>query len=100
MAGMEIGALKDSTGLLGQGDALRRRFKAEGYLFLRGVFPREKVLGIRTAILGLCRDAGWIKAGTTLDEAITDHAPIMEGEDAWKPVYARIQQLEAFHRLP
>jgi ectoine hydroxylase-related dioxygenase (phytanoyl-CoA dioxygenase family) len=100
MAGMEYGAFTESNDLLGRPDEVRRRFKAQGYLFFRGLFPREKVLALRGAILGICRESGWIKDGTNLDDAITDHAPVMEGEDAWKPIYARIQKLEAFHRLP
>ena len=32
-------------------------------------------------------------------DGVTDHAPIREGEDAYSEVYARVQALEAFHRL-
>ncbi len=97
---MAIGALRESNDILAQPDALRRRMRADGYLFLRGILPPAKVNGIRGEILAICREAGWLKAGTALDDAITDHAPIMEGEPAWVPVYGKIQRLEAFHRLP
>jgi hypothetical protein len=43
--------LRDSTGLRGDADALRKRFAEDGYVFLRGVIPAQEVINGRLAVL-------------------------------------------------
>ena len=89
----------DSTDLIDEPQELRRQLRREGYLFLRGILPVDEVLTVRRRILEICREAGWLREGSELMDGLTDHAPVMEGADEWKPVYAKLQQLEEFHRL-
>lgn len=89
----------ESNDLLDDPLALRKRLRDDGYLFLRDLLPREEVLALRSQILECCRDAGWLRKGSDPMDALTDHPPILEGDEEWLPIYARVQSLEAFHRL-
>ncbi len=89
----------ESNDLLDQPGALRKRLKEDGYLFIRDILPKEEALFIRRCILGFCRDEGWLQEGSALMDGLTDHEPLVEGSKAWRPVYAKIQALEAFHRI-
>ena len=45
-----VGELADSTGLMGDPPALRKRLKDDGYLFLKGVLPRTAVMAGRREV--------------------------------------------------
>lgn len=96
---MEMERFVESNDILTDPLALIRRFQRDGYLFFRDLLPREDVMHLRRRILEICDEAGWIKKGTSLMDAITEHAPILEGEPLWEPVYEKVQKLEEFHRL-
>ena len=51
LGGKYLGTLRESTHLLSDVPALQRRMKEDGYLFLRGVQPREKVLAARQTLV-------------------------------------------------
>lgn len=89
----------ESNSLLNNPSALRKRLRDDGYLFLRGILPKDEVLQLRGQILEICEEAGWLRAGANLMEGLTDHAPIQEGSDAYKAAYNKVQALESFHRL-
>lgn len=89
----------ESNDILDDPTALRRRLKEDGYLFVRDILPKDEVLYIRRRMLEFCREEGWLRDGTELMEGLTDHEPLVEGSKAWRPVYEKIQKLEAFHRL-
>lgn len=78
---------------------LRRRLRKHGYLFFRDLLPREDVLNVRRQILEICDDLGWLRDGSDIMDGLTDRDPVREGDDAWRPMYARLQTLEDFHRL-
>jgi hypothetical protein len=61
--------MPDSTPLLDQPDALRRRFHADGALLLRGVLDRSAVLALRAAYLSTLPD-GMLAAGSTPEEGL------------------------------
>ena len=89
----------ESNGLLDDPPALRKRLRDDGYLFLRDILPKDDVLHLRRRILEFCREAGWLRESAELMDGLTDHPPIIEGGKEWRPVYAKVQALEAFHRL-
>lgn len=89
----------ESNDLLDDPARLRRRLSDDGYLFLRNILPGDEVLALRRRILEFCREAGWLRDGADLMAGLTDHEPLLEGAPAWRPVYAKVQALEAFHRL-
>ncbi len=88
-----------SNDLLNDSPALRKRLRDEGYLFLRDILPQDDVLSLRRQVMELCAEAGWLRPGTDVMAGLTDHEPILEGDEVWRPVYAKLQALEPFHRL-
>jgi ectoine hydroxylase-related dioxygenase (phytanoyl-CoA dioxygenase family) len=89
----------ESNDVLDDPSALRKRLRKYGYLFVRDLLPRDEVLEVRRQILEICRNEGWMLEGADLMDGLTDHEPIQEGADAWKPMYQRLQSLENFHKL-
>lgn len=53
-------------------DDLRRRFEQDGYLFLKGLLPREDVLTAREAYFTLLEPSGVLAPGTSPVEGIFD----------------------------
>ena len=89
----------ESNDILDDPARLRKRMRHDGYLFLRNLLPKDDVLDLRRAILGCCEAQGWLRPGTDPMDGLTDREPIMEGEDEYVDVYARIQSMESFHKL-
>jgi len=100
--------MRESTELLDRPEALRARLDADGYLLLRGLLPAEDVLGVRSAVLDVVNDQGWLAAGHDSADGIADVAAydatpeevtsfrgVVIGPDGYKALY----RLEAFHRL-
>lgn len=96
---MEIGEFTESKDIIEDGAALRRRLMKDGYLFFRKLFPSDAVLNLRRQIMELCAEEGWLREGSDPMEGLTDHEPILEGEERWLPVYEKVNKLEDFHRL-
>ena len=90
---------KESNKLLNDSSKLRKQLRDDGYLFFRGIIPKNEILQLRLQILEICQEAGWLRPDAKLMDGLTDHAPLLEGEDKYNDVYARVQALEAFHRL-
>lgn len=65
----EMGELRDSNGLLGNSAALHERIQTDGYLLLRGLIDRDKVLRGRHTILAYMDEKG----------ALTPGAPMLDG---------------------
>ena len=55
-----------SNDLLGDAQALRARLEDDGYLYLRGVIDRDRILGLRGEILEVLARHGWIAGGVKL----------------------------------
>jgi ectoine hydroxylase-related dioxygenase (phytanoyl-CoA dioxygenase family) len=89
----------ESNDVIHDGSALRARMREYGYLFIRDLLPRDDVLHVRREIMEICEDFGWLREKTDPMDGLTDHEPVREGDDAWRPMYARLQALESFHRL-
>jgi hypothetical protein len=65
-----LGALRDSSALLGDAPALRRRMGEEGYLFLPGMLHRPDVLEARREVLGRLAEAGYLDPAYPAQQAI------------------------------
>lgn len=99
------GEFIDSTPLLGNPEALRQRAEEDGLLFFKQLIPKEDVLKVRRDILRLIEGWGFIREGTTLDEALADIALVNQiPDDSFRPdvgipfdLYRDIQKLESFH---
>src|SRR5437762_10732029 len=92
----ELRPFVNSADVLNQPEQLRHRARRDGYLFIRGLLPKEKVLGLRRRILEICQRHGWITPGTDLMEGRTNHPPTMEGKEDYIPVYSEVQLTEEF----
>lgn len=90
----------DSTDVLNDGPELRHRMQRDGYLFLRGLLPTAVVEGLRLQILAIAREAGWLKAGTPLADAIADlNGFCVEPEPAYMRKYHAMYKLPEFHAI-
>lgn len=67
--GEQMGVLQDQSGLLGDPAALHEQMAQDGFLYLKGLIPREKVLHARQIILKHMSDK----------KALTPDTPILEG---------------------
>ena len=92
---------RDATDALDDPERLRARMREDGYLFLRGFAPKDKVLRLRREILGLCRQAGWLApSDDPLDATWGGAGPYAEGDPAYMAVYKQILRLPGFNELP
>jgi ectoine hydroxylase-related dioxygenase (phytanoyl-CoA dioxygenase family) len=94
---------QDSTPLLDDPPALRRKMNDDSFLFFRGLLPREAVLDLRRQILLIMQRNGWLSADAPLMDGLID--PSVYQMETWggvgvtREAYADIYRLEAFHRL-
>lgn len=65
---------RDSTDVRGDGDALRDRMAGDGYLFIRGLLPKELLETVRISWLAMLRDAGCVDRRGALADGVADPA--------------------------
>jgi ectoine hydroxylase-related dioxygenase (phytanoyl-CoA dioxygenase family) len=90
----------DSTSLLNEGHALRQQLKRDGYLFLRGVGPKDKILQLRRDMLELCAEAGWVEKKDLMAGTWSGIGPFTEGEPEYMAVYKKVIHLSSFAAVP
>ena len=104
---LEVEPMVDSTPLLGDAEALRRRAEEDGLLFFKGLLDRETVLGLRRLMIDVLARRGLVDPGggpcreRVIHEAV-DAQPKAEVIEQCMTVslYNELQALEAFHALP
>ena len=98
----------NSTPLLSSPQALRARADRDGYLFFKGLLPKEPLLEVRRQILEVVERNGWLRKGTKLMDGIGDLGAIARSErldpflkyvGVGRQAYIDIQKLELFHAL-
>ncbi|QYM78459.1 phytanoyl-CoA dioxygenase family protein [Horticoccus luteus] len=97
----------DSTPLLADPGGLRERVGRDGYLFFKGLLPRDYVMSLRADILAVAdrhrwRMPGQDRWGGLINRDVTDTLPDAE-VSAWgtgEQCYRDVQHLESFHRFP
>ena len=85
-----------SNDLLDDPPALRDRLAADGYLFFRGIGPKDKILAARRDVLRLCHDAGWCDP----DGRWSGAGPFTEGDAEYMAVYRHVIKLPSFLAVP
>jgi ectoine hydroxylase-related dioxygenase (phytanoyl-CoA dioxygenase family) len=98
----------DSTALLENLSALRKRGVEDGYLYFRHVLPAEEVLALRAEMLAVLERYGWRKKGQgPLGGLINLEALRQVPEEQMRTdigvstaAYQDVQKLERLHRLP
>jgi len=95
----KVEELRVSNDALEDGDELRRRLAEEGYVFLKGVMERDKLMALRRQIMELLMQGGWLVEGTDpMDGIARIDAQCTEGDTAYSDVYHQIYALQDFHR--
>jgi ectoine hydroxylase-related dioxygenase (phytanoyl-CoA dioxygenase family) len=90
-----------SNGLIDDESSLRARLENDGYLFLRGIAPKDRILTVRREILELLRDAGWIDRSAPLMDGIwSGVGPYTEGDPEYMAVYRDVLHMQSFVDLP
>jgi ectoine hydroxylase-related dioxygenase (phytanoyl-CoA dioxygenase family) len=96
----EIRPFIDSRDILNDGAALRHRMQEDGYLFVRGFFDRDLVMGLRTQMLEIAARHGFVDTSRPLEEAVANmSAACIEPEPAYIVVLQEMYQLEGLHAL-
>jgi hypothetical protein len=96
----------DRTSLLEHPDQLRELAEKEGYLFFRGLLPKERVLGLRRQLLEILQKHGLLDSRFDLMEGMADSDAMVRLEmggrsDVGVPeeIYLEIQKTEEFHAI-
>ena len=98
----------DSGGDRLDGARLRQRFRADSFLFFRGLLDPGKVAEVRRAALERLRAIGWLTEDGDPDVARPGPVPhhdrgVMNGKAVidpdWREGYQAVQSLESLHRL-
>ena len=90
----------DSTAVAGDGPELRARMDRNGYLFIRGLLPRDVLEDLRLDFLRIARDGGWVRRDARLEEARPDQSGFcVEPQPAYMEVYGRMYALQQFHAI-
>jgi Phytanoyl-CoA dioxygenase (PhyH) len=98
----------DSSALLNQPEELRARAQKDGYLFFKGLLPKEDVYAVRRDLLAVTDNYGWRKPGQSPDGGEMDldalnQVPDVEMRDdigVSIAAYKDAQKVESMHRLP
>ena len=91
---------RNSADAIGNGDALRERMEADGYLFIKGLIPPGDVAALRARTLGIAAEAGWLLPGSDPEQSIADPArACVDPEPAYLAVYKPMYRLEALHDI-
>jgi len=90
----------DSTDLQGDGRALAARMARDGYLFMRGLLPRETVLDVQRQVGALAHEAGWLRRDAPVEQALADPAGFcVDPEPRYLQTLRRINGIEDYHAL-
>lgn len=96
----EYAPFRDSTPHLLDGPALRSALAEDGYLFLRGLLPREAILNVRARLLAKAAAGGWLDAEAPVASAIANlAAACKDPEPRYMRVFRDLWSDEALHRL-
>jgi ectoine hydroxylase-related dioxygenase (phytanoyl-CoA dioxygenase family) len=101
------GEFVDSTDLLGDPASLRDRAGRDGYLFFRGLLPASDLAELRSDMLAIVEQNGWLETGSGVDDRIDAQALDRVPDEEMRldvgvthAAYDQVQKLESFHRLP
>ena len=90
----------DSTHLREKGPALAERLARDGYLFLRGLLPRETVMEVHRRLLEKAAAGGWLDPAHPVDDGVADPAAACKDpEERYMKVFRGLWADEALHRL-
>lgn len=97
---MSVRPLHDSTNLIVQPERLHQQLQDDGYVFLRGVIPRQDIKRVLDEITEPIRAAGWLESLSPDDLTANRAAACVEPQPSFREVYDQVYFKEAFHALP
>ncbi|MFD4208309.1 phytanoyl-CoA dioxygenase family protein [Micromonospora tulbaghiae] len=71
----------------------------QGYLFMRGLLSRATVQDVRTEILALCAEAGWLRPGGEAEGLVDVGKSCQPPDPRYYAVYNKLIALESYNRL-
>jgi hypothetical protein len=91
---------RDSTEHLNDGETQRARLAEDGYLFLRGLLPREAILDVRARLLNKATEGGWLVPDSPVAVGIAGSAAACKDpEPRYMSVFRGLWSDETLHRL-
>lgn len=91
---------RDLTNHLNNAGTLRTRLAEDGYLFLRGLLPRQAILDVRARLLDKAATGGWLAQGSPAGAGIANQAAACKDpEPRYMSVFRALWSDEALHRL-
>ena len=95
-----MGDFLDSTELMEDGPALARRLERDGYLFLRGLLPRDAVMEVRRRLLDKAAEGGWLDLAHPVEQGVANpDAACKDPEERYMQVFRGLWEDEELHRL-
>ena len=89
----------DSSGIAGDGSELRRRMDRDGYLYVRGLLPRELLEELRLKWLRVLEEVGWVKEGAGAEGVANLKAFCVEPERPYMEVMTRVLSIMEFQAI-
>ncbi len=90
----------DSTSVCADGAALKGRLERDGYLFIRGLLPRENVMAVRKRLLEKAAGGGWLDPSEPVEAGIANGAAACKDpEEQYMRVFRHLWADEELHRL-
>lgn len=89
----------DSTDLLRDPPALRNRLAVDGYLYLPGLLPPQKVAAVRADVVTALDGAGWLGPQATEQRPLPSARAVREGGPGYFEPYTAVQRSQRFHEL-
>jgi hypothetical protein len=97
---LDMPDFRDSTDIMDDGPALKKRLDAEGYLFVRGLLPASAINDVRHRLLEKAAAGGWLDNSKPSGEGIANlDAACKDPEDAYMDVFRGMWRDEELHRL-
>ena len=98
----------NSTALLDDHSALRKRAAEDGYLFFKHFLPKEEIFALRKDMLGVVGKYGWLQSGQDAYGGLINLEALNQvPEEKMRTdigvsidAYNDVQRLERIHRLP
>lgn len=90
----------DSTAVIQDGAALRANLDRDGYIFLRGVLPRDEIMALRSHMIGMAGKAGWLQKDKPVESGIADLSKACKDpEPRYLEHFRGMWKQEALHRM-
>ncbi|MBM3545731.1 MAG: phytanoyl-CoA dioxygenase family protein [Alphaproteobacteria bacterium] len=90
----------DSTAVMRDGKALAANLDRDGYIFVRGLLPRDEIMSIRQELLALADKGGWLKSGEPLEKGVANlDKACKDPEPRYLEFFRPMWKLESLHRM-